>query len=169
MNVVKIALFSPGVSLTPLQTEGAHLVRRMPDVRLSPDCPDCADNSEGVRVRGNGDEQTKDPRVSEVLRRSKRQLPRRPTVQSETKYIELMVVNDYEMFVQLRRSTTQARNFAKAVVNMADAIYREQLNTRIVLVAMETWSSANMVPVVTDPLTAAERHEVKKKEQWKKN
>lgn len=32
-------------------------------------------------------------------------------------------------------------------------IYREQLNTRIVLVAMETWSSANMVPVVTDPLT----------------
>ncbi|CAB1341675.1 unnamed protein product [Coregonus sp. 'balchen'] len=135
------------------QTEGAHLVRRMPDVRLSPDCPDCTDNSEGDRVRGNGDEQTKDPLVSEVLRRSKRQLPRRPTVQSETKYIELMVVNDYEMFVQLRRSTTQARNFAKAVVNMADAIYREQLNTRIVLVAMETWSSANMVPVVTDPLT----------------
>uniref|UniRef100_A0A673Z9J8 ADAM metallopeptidase domain 11 n=1 Tax=Salmo trutta TaxID=8032 RepID=A0A673Z9J8_SALTR len=89
----------------------------------------------------------------EVLRRSKRQLPRRPTVQSETKYIELMVVNDYEMFVQLRRSTTQARNFAKAVVNMADAIYREQLNTRIVLVAMETWTSANMVPVVTDLLT----------------
>lgn len=32
-------------------------------------------------------------------------------------------------------------------------IYREQLNTRIVLVAMETWSSANMVPVVTDLLT----------------
>ncbi|XP_071263105.1 disintegrin and metalloproteinase domain-containing protein 11-like isoform X1 [Salvelinus alpinus] len=135
------------------QTEGAHLVRRMPDVRLSPDCQDCTDDSEGDRARGNGDEQMKDPRVGEVLRRSKRQLPRRPTVQSETKYIELMVVNDYEMFEQLRRSTTQARNFAKAVVNMADAIYREQLNTRIVLVAMETWSSANMVPVVTDPLT----------------
>uniref|UniRef100_A0A8C7QU07 ADAM metallopeptidase domain 11 n=1 Tax=Oncorhynchus mykiss TaxID=8022 RepID=A0A8C7QU07_ONCMY len=108
---------------------------------------------DGTNQVSNGDEQMKDPRVSEVLRRSKRQLPRRPTVQSETKYIELMVVNDYEMFVQLRRSTTQARNFAKAVVNMADAIYREQLNTRIVLVAMETWSSANMVPVVTDPLT----------------
>lgn len=38
MSVVKMVLFSPGVSLTPLQTEGAHLVRRMPDVRLSPDC-----------------------------------------------------------------------------------------------------------------------------------
>uniref|UniRef100_A0A673Z8B8 ADAM metallopeptidase domain 11 n=1 Tax=Salmo trutta TaxID=8032 RepID=A0A673Z8B8_SALTR len=118
-------------------------------------CPDCTDDSgiEGDRARANDDEQMKDPRASEVLRRSKRQLPRRPTVQSETKYIELMVVNDYEMFVQLRRSTTQARNFAKAVVNMADAIYREQLNTRIVLVAMETWTSANMVPVVTDLLT----------------
>lgn len=32
-------------------------------------------------------------------------------------------------------------------------IYQEQLNTRIVLVAMETWTSKNMMPVVEDPLT----------------
>lgn len=32
-------------------------------------------------------------------------------------------------------------------------IYKEQLNTRIVLVAMETWTSKNMVPVVEDPMT----------------
>lgn len=31
-------------------------------------------------------------------------------------------------------------------------IYQEQLNTRIVLVAMETWTSKNMMPVVEDPL-----------------
>lgn len=31
-------------------------------------------------------------------------------------------------------------------------IYKEQLNTRIVLVAMETWSSKNMMPVMEDPL-----------------
>uniref|UniRef100_A0A673API2 ADAM metallopeptidase domain 11 n=1 Tax=Sphaeramia orbicularis TaxID=375764 RepID=A0A673API2_9TELE len=74
------------------------------------------------------------------------------TVQTETKYIELMVVNDHELFVQLRRSTTHTKNFAKAVVNMADAIYKEQLNTRIVLVAMETWSSENRVAVGDDPL-----------------
>uniref|UniRef100_A0A3B4B4V6 Uncharacterized protein n=1 Tax=Periophthalmus magnuspinnatus TaxID=409849 RepID=A0A3B4B4V6_9GOBI len=74
------------------------------------------------------------------------------TVQTETKYIELMVVNDHELFVQLRRSTTHTKNFAKAVVNMADAIYKEQLNTRIVLVAMETWSSENKVAVGDDPL-----------------
>uniref|UniRef100_A0A671XKX9 ADAM metallopeptidase domain 11 n=1 Tax=Sparus aurata TaxID=8175 RepID=A0A671XKX9_SPAAU len=50
-----------------------------------------------------------------------------------------------------RRSSSQTKNFAKAVVNMADAV-REQLNTRIVLVAMETWSSKNMMPVMEDPL-----------------
>ncbi|XP_056152670.1 disintegrin and metalloproteinase domain-containing protein 11 [Lampris incognitus] len=74
------------------------------------------------------------------------------TVQTETKYIELMVVNDYDLFIKLRRSASQTRNFAKAVVNMADAIYKEQLNTRIVLVAMETWSSQNMVSVGDNPL-----------------
>ncbi|KAJ8377255.1 hypothetical protein AAFF_G00264830 [Aldrovandia affinis] len=74
------------------------------------------------------------------------------TVQSETKYIELMVVNDHDLFLQLRSSTSQTRNFAKAVVNMADAIFKEQLNTRLVLVALETWSSANMISVGDDPL-----------------
>uniref|UniRef100_A0A672PSP1 ADAM metallopeptidase domain 11 n=1 Tax=Sinocyclocheilus grahami TaxID=75366 RepID=A0A672PSP1_SINGR len=86
------------------------------------------------------------PCVSLQVRRGPR------TVQSETKYVELLVVNDYELFVQMRRSSPQTRNFAKAVVNMADAIYKEQLNTRIVLVAMETWSTQNMVSVGDDPL-----------------
>lgn len=31
-------------------------------------------------------------------------------------------------------------------------IYKEQLNTRIVLVAMETWNSKNMMPVMEGPL-----------------
>lgn len=34
----------------------------------------------------------------------------------------------------------------------ASKIYKEQLNTRIVLVAMETWNSKNMMPVVEDPV-----------------
>ncbi|KAK0156532.1 Disintegrin and metalloproteinase domain-containing protein 11 [Merluccius polli] len=93
------------------------------------------------------------PVAIETLQRSKRQVKRgQRTVQTETKYIELMVVNDHDLFVQLRRSVSQTRNFAKAVVNMADAIFKEQLNTRIVLVAMETWSSHNMVSMGDDPL-----------------
>lgn len=34
----------------------------------------------------------------------------------------------------------------------ASKIYKEQLNTRIVLVAMETWTSKNRMPVMEDPL-----------------
>ncbi|KAF3846022.1 hypothetical protein F7725_003100 [Dissostichus mawsoni] len=137
------------------QEDGAHLIRRMPDIRLSPHCTDCTEDSEWDSRGGDGDhdrpDQTTEEQVSGGLRRSKRSV-RKPSVQTETKYIELMVVNDNEMFVQLRRSSSQAKNFAKAVVNMADAIYKEQLNTRIVLVAMETWTSTNMMPVMEDPL-----------------
>uniref|UniRef100_A0A3B3YJ31 Uncharacterized protein n=1 Tax=Poecilia mexicana TaxID=48701 RepID=A0A3B3YJ31_9TELE len=137
------------------QKEGAHLIRRMPDIRLSQHCPECTedseqDSSESVEDDGRP-EQTEDRQVTAGLRRSKR-FVRRPSVQTETKYIELMVVNDNDLFVQLRRSSSQTKNFAKAVVNTADTIFQEQLNTRIVLVAMETWTSENLMPVVEDPL-----------------
>uniref|UniRef100_A0A3Q4N2P6 ADAM metallopeptidase domain 11 n=1 Tax=Neolamprologus brichardi TaxID=32507 RepID=A0A3Q4N2P6_NEOBR len=83
---------------------------------------------------GDGDDddrpdQVREQQASGGLRRSKRSV-RKPSVQTETKYIELMVVNDNDMV----------------------SIYQEQLNTRIVLVAMETWTSKNMMPVVEDPL-----------------
>ncbi|XP_031723650.1 disintegrin and metalloproteinase domain-containing protein 11-like isoform X2 [Anarrhichthys ocellatus] len=138
------------------QDGGAHLIRRMSDIRLSPHCPDCTEDDEWDIRGGDGDDDRPDQmreqqqQGSGGLRRSKRYV-RKPSVQTETKYIELMVVNDNEMFV-LRRSNSQTKNFAKAVVNMADAIYKEQLNTRIVLVALETWTSKNMMPVVEDPL-----------------
>ncbi|XP_036392146.1 disintegrin and metalloproteinase domain-containing protein 11 isoform X2 [Megalops cyprinoides] len=146
------------------QEENAHVVCRMPNLELPPLCPDCAHNSSDSNADtngvgdddGNGDvsmELEEEPTVREHLRRFRRQVRRaQHTVQSETKYIELMVVNDNELYVQMRRSASQTRNFAKAVVNMADAIYKEQLNTRIVLVAMETWSSQDMVSVGDDPL-----------------
>ncbi|XP_053707643.1 disintegrin and metalloproteinase domain-containing protein 11-like isoform X2 [Synchiropus splendidus] len=136
------------------QEDGAHLIRQMPDIRLTPPCTDCDEDS-GRDGKGGEDDrpnQTREQQESAVLRRSKR-FVRRPSVQTETKYIELMVVNDHDMVVQLRRSGSQTKNFAKAVVNMADAIYKEQLNTRIVLIAMETWTAANMMPVVEDPVS----------------
>ncbi|KAM9837929.1 LOW QUALITY PROTEIN: disintegrin and metalloproteinase domain-containing protein 11 [Aulostomus maculatus] len=152
--------------------ENDHVVYRMPYIDvLPPLCSGCTMNGtepEGGRA-GEGDseeEEDKEERDgdawlkqpeklshTEGLRRSKRQVRRgQRTVQTETKYIELMVVNDHELFVQRRRSTTQTKNFAKAVVNMADAVFKEQLNTRIVLVAMETWSTENRVSVGDDPL-----------------
>ncbi|KAK7940109.1 hypothetical protein WMY93_003435 [Mugilogobius chulae] len=133
-----------------VQEGGAHLIRRMPDIRLTPQCTDCVKDSGRESRGGDADwDQPETVRATHGLRRTKRYV-RRPSVQTETKYIELMVVNDYEMFVKLKNS--QTKNFAKAVVNMADAIFKEQLNTRIVLVAMETWTSKDLVPVVEDPL-----------------
>lgn len=128
------------------------------------------------------------------------------TVHSETKYIELAVVNDHQLvstgprgaeqsgqrgagrspphlcspqFLQLRKSVVLTSNFAKSVVNLADMvsaglspagsslapcgfvpstvlspsqIYKEQLNTRIVLVAMETWASEDRIRMEEDSL-----------------
>ncbi|XP_037134056.1 disintegrin and metalloproteinase domain-containing protein 11-like [Syngnathus acus] len=129
--------------------EADHVVYRMPRIDLLPFPPPDwkrrdGDDWSALEAR---------KRLANSLRRSKRQVRRgQRTVQTETKYIELMVVNDHELFVQQRRSTPQTKNFAKAVVNMADAIYKDQLNTRIVLVAMETWSSENRIAVGDDAL-----------------
>ncbi|XP_030649825.1 disintegrin and metalloproteinase domain-containing protein 11-like [Chanos chanos] len=146
------------------QQVGAHLVRKMLDVKLPTSSSDIHINDD--EHQDEELDSPKRPEHTEGLRRSKRRVWR-PRVQTETKYIELMVINDYEMFVQLRKSTTQTKNFAKAVVNMADAIYKEQLNTRIVLVAMETWSSENPISVVPDPLTTLQNFMKYRKENIK--
>ncbi|XP_058263141.1 disintegrin and metalloproteinase domain-containing protein 11 isoform X1 [Hemibagrus wyckioides] len=152
--------FSYGIEPVPHvdeQGQNAHVVYRLPDLQLNaPHCPECntTNDSDSAMDDVTADSAESDgPTFTHGLRRVKRQIRRPPrTVQTETKYIELLVVNDYDLFVQMRRSTAQTRNFAKAIVNMADAIYKEQLNTRLVLVAMETWSSQNMVSVGDDPL-----------------
>uniref|UniRef100_A0A3Q2WET2 ADAM metallopeptidase domain 22 n=1 Tax=Haplochromis burtoni TaxID=8153 RepID=A0A3Q2WET2_HAPBU len=74
------------------------------------------------------------------------------SVEDETKYIELMVINDHLMYKKHRLSVGHTNNNAKTVVNIADMIFREQLNTRIVLVAMETWSADNKFNIDDDPM-----------------
>uniref|UniRef100_A0A8U7MV57 ADAM metallopeptidase domain 22 n=1 Tax=Corvus moneduloides TaxID=1196302 RepID=A0A8U7MV57_CORMO len=81
---------------------------------------------------------------------SVRQIPRK--VEEETKYIELMIVNDHLMCKKHRLSVGHTNSYAKSVVNMADLIYKEQLNTRIVLVAMETWATDNKFTISENPL-----------------
>lgn len=63
-------------------------------------CADCTEDSEWDSRGGDGDDETPDQmreqQLSGGLRRSKR-FVRKPSVQTETKYIELMVVNDNDM------------------------------------------------------------------------
>ncbi|XP_053870545.1 disintegrin and metalloproteinase domain-containing protein 11 isoform X4 [Malaclemys terrapin pileata] len=121
-----------------------HLIQRMPAPRPAPGCTEPGCLFAALRHHGP------DP----LPRRRRRRQVRRAqhTVHSETKYIELVVVNDHQLFEQMRRSVVLTSNFAKSVVNLADMIYKEQLNTRIVLVAMETWASEDKIHVGEDSL-----------------
>ncbi|XP_033022118.1 disintegrin and metalloproteinase domain-containing protein 22 isoform X12 [Lacerta agilis] len=86
-------------------------------------------------------------------KRRKRQVHQSPyKVEEETKYVELMIVNDHLMLKKHRLSVGHTNSFAKSVVNLADLIYQEQLNTRIVLVAMETWGTDNKFTISENPL-----------------
>uniref|UniRef100_A0A3Q2QL95 ADAM metallopeptidase domain 11 n=1 Tax=Fundulus heteroclitus TaxID=8078 RepID=A0A3Q2QL95_FUNHE len=99
----------------------------------------------------NRQELTEDQQVTGGMKRSKR-FVRRPSVQTETKYIELMVVNDYDLVSESGDYSAALRWSFFFSVQLLGDIFQEQLNTRIVLVAMETWTSENMMPVVEDPL-----------------
>nr|XP_014353807.1 PREDICTED: disintegrin and metalloproteinase domain-containing protein 23 isoform X2 [Latimeria chalumnae] len=83
-------------------------------------------------------------------RRRKRAIPR--SVFEEMKYLELMIVNDHKLYKKHRSSRTNTNHFAKSVVNLVDAIYKEQLNTRVVLVAVETWTDRDRIPISPDPM-----------------
>eukprot|EP00062_Callorhinchus_milii_P013045 gi/632960771/ref/XP_007896382.1/ PREDICTED: disintegrin and metalloproteinase domain-containing protein 22 [Callorhinchus milii] len=86
------------------------------------------------------------------LLRKKRQVHRiRRNVQNETKYIELMIVNDHFMFKKHRLLVGMTNNFAKSIVNQADLLFKEHLNTRIALVAMETWAVDNKFSIDENP------------------
>ncbi|XP_029957804.1 disintegrin and metalloproteinase domain-containing protein 22 [Salarias fasciatus] len=93
------------------------------------------------------------PGSRDVHRRKRRQVSWvSRSVEDETKYIELMVINDHFMYKKHRISVGHTNNNAKTVVNIADMIFKEQLNTRIVLVAMETWSADNKFNIDDDPM-----------------
>ncbi|EPY83174.1 hypothetical protein CB1_000593027 [Camelus ferus] len=70
----------------------------------------------------------------------------------EMKYLELMIVNDHKTFKKCRSSHAHTNNFAKSVVNLVDSIYKEQLNTRVVLVAVETWTEKDHIDITTNPV-----------------
>ncbi|KAK3557215.1 hypothetical protein QTP70_026128 [Hemibagrus guttatus] len=69
----------------------------------------------------------------------------------EIKYLEIMIVSDHNTFKR-HKSKKHTRNFAKSVVNLVDAIFKEQLNTRVVLVAVEIWTDRDRIPLSVKPL-----------------
>uniref|UniRef100_A0A8D0G8L8 ADAM metallopeptidase domain 23 n=1 Tax=Sphenodon punctatus TaxID=8508 RepID=A0A8D0G8L8_SPHPU len=104
----------------------------------------------------NKDSSSEWPFLSELqwLRRRRRKRASRVPrgVFDEMKYLELMIVNDHKMFKKHRSSHPHTSNFAKSVVNFVDAIYKEHLNTRVVLVAVETWTDKDYIKIRPDPV-----------------
>uniref|UniRef100_A0A8D2LZY1 ADAM metallopeptidase domain 23 n=1 Tax=Varanus komodoensis TaxID=61221 RepID=A0A8D2LZY1_VARKO len=66
-------------------------------------------------------------------------------------YVLILLISILLIFKKHRSSHAYTNNFAKSVVNLVDAIYKEQLNTRVVLVAVETWSDRDRINVRPDP------------------
>ncbi|KAG8432744.1 hypothetical protein GDO86_017112 [Hymenochirus boettgeri] len=87
-----------------------------------------------------------------LRRRRKRALPVSRGIFEEMKYIELMIVNDHQMYKKHRSSQMYTNNFAKSVVNLVDSMYKEHLNTRVVLIAVETWTDKDRIPIGSDPM-----------------
>ncbi|XP_061082321.1 disintegrin and metalloproteinase domain-containing protein 23 isoform X1 [Conger conger] len=104
----------------------------------------------------NPDEQTdQEQGLSELAdlwwlrRRKKRAMPR--NVFEEMKYLEIMIVTDHHMYKR-HKTGQHTKNFAKAVVNLVDAIFKDQLHTRVVLVGVEIWTERDQISVSTKPL-----------------
>ncbi|XP_053732578.1 disintegrin and metalloproteinase domain-containing protein 23 isoform X2 [Synchiropus splendidus] len=87
--------------------------------------------------------------LSWLKRRKKRAMPR--SIFEEMKYLEVMIVSDHSMYKR-HKTKQQSQNFAKSVVNLVDAIFKDQLHTRVVLVAVEIWSDRDQIPISVRPL-----------------
>ncbi|KAJ8393869.1 hypothetical protein AAFF_G00055980 [Aldrovandia affinis] len=87
--------------------------------------------------------------MSWLRRRKKRAMPR--NVFEEMKYLEIMIVSDHSMYKR-HKTMQHTKNFAKSVVNLVDAVFKDQLYTRVVLVAVEIWTDKNRIPVSVKPL-----------------
>lgn len=73
----------------------------------------------------------------------------RRDVFTETKYVEIVVINDHKQFEASGKNLTKTNLRAKQIVNMVDAMFRP-LNVRVTLVAIETWDVADMVKADED-------------------
>ncbi|XP_051998406.1 disintegrin and metalloproteinase domain-containing protein 23 [Xyrauchen texanus] len=115
-----------------------HILRRMPVQQQTPPA-----GEEGMEeVLSPLDD------LSWIRRRKKRAMPR--NVFEEIKYIELMIVIDHNMFKR-QKTMQHSQNYAKSVVNLVDAIFKEHLNTRVVLVAVEIWTDRDYIPISVIP------------------
>ncbi|KAG2459331.1 ADA23 protein, partial [Polypterus senegalus] len=104
------------------------------------------------------------------------------SVFEEMKYLELMIVSDHRTVsacllgggkpkclsrgsslltpaflsrcpqYKRHKSKQHTNNVAKSVVNLVDAVFKEQLHTRVVLVGTEVWTDKDQIPISVKPM-----------------
>ncbi|XP_066543708.1 disintegrin and metalloproteinase domain-containing protein 23 isoform X4 [Amia ocellicauda] len=89
------------------------------------------------------------PDLTWLRKRKKRAVPR--SVFEEMKYLEIMIIIDHNTYKR-HKTKQHTKNFAKSVVNLVDAVFKEQLYTRVVLVAVEIWTQKDQIPFSVKPL-----------------
>ena len=76
----------------------------------------------------------------------------RRNVYTETKYVELLIINDRKQFEACGKNLTKTNLRAKQIANIVDAIFKP-LKVRVALVAIETWNVADKVKAEDDAET----------------
>ncbi|KAM6986938.1 disintegrin and metalloproteinase domain-containing protein 23 [Aplochiton taeniatus] len=117
-----------------------HTLRRTPSLQWNANPDELAEEEELLSELDD---------MSWLRRRKKRAMPR--NVFEEMKYLEIMIVSDHSMFKRYK-TKQHTRNFAKSVANLVDANFKEQLHTRVVLVAVEIWTDKDQIPISVKPL-----------------
>ncbi|XP_041120086.1 disintegrin and metalloproteinase domain-containing protein 23-like isoform X2 [Polyodon spathula] len=120
-----------------------HIIRKTPSVHSVEQFEDLGDTEKAVSQLALLDD------LSWLTRRRKRAVPR--NVFEEMKYLELMIVSDHRTYKR-HKTRQHTNNFAKSVVNLVDAVFKEQLHTRVVLVGVEIWTDRDQIPVGEKPI-----------------
>ncbi|EDV20167.1 uncharacterized protein TRIADDRAFT_32380, partial [Trichoplax adhaerens] len=90
------------------------------------------------------------PKVEKLLEdRKVLHLRRRRNVINETKYVELVLVNDKRSFDLLNGNLTAIESHSIQVANNVDLRYKS-INIRVALMSLVTWSQADQMLVTTD-------------------
>ncbi|KAK1166225.1 disintegrin and metalloproteinase domain-containing protein 23 [Acipenser oxyrinchus oxyrinchus] len=121
-----------------------HIIRKTPGVHSVEQLEDLGDTEKAVSELALLDDLSWLRR-----RRRKRAVPR--NVFEEMKYLELMIVSDHRTYKR-HKTRQHTNNFAKSVVNLVDAVFKEQLHTRVVLVGVEIWTDRDQIPVGEKPM-----------------
>lgn len=126
-----------------------HLIYRMNDYDFNEyySTEQRATQEEGVRTTNSQRQLSK--RSIANLKTHKRT---RRDVFTETKYVELLIVNDHKQFEACGKNLTKTNLRAKQIANIVDAIFKP-LNVRVALVAIETWDVADRVKADDDAET----------------